>query len=287
MVWWWIGLGLVVLGCGHMRPAERAVAPLLVLEQRLAASQRQTDSNEEGERPGSVVPDTAIAGLPMRRLPTLRESLERLSAEQDTIQETLEHVQQDVQRIGLMVAELTELVRELSRLQPGSRSVPLREPRAGKSSRRRPLVREPAEKSEDPSGSEAATAEKLSNVPPAVLQQYTKALQHIARQEYRSAWGLLEHLLKEAKDPVLVSNARYWRGDIAFRQGHYAQAIEELQTVIQNPAAPKAAAAYALLAESYLRQGDRDRARHFLQTLVQRFPTSEFAPRALKRLQQL
>ncbi len=277
-----------------MRPMERAVPPLMVLEQQLAGLQPQM--REAGDSLGRTAADTAVAGLPARRLPTLREALDQLSTEQNKMRETLEQMQQDIQRMGLMVAELAELAQGLNALRSDTPSTALtrREYRGtrgrGKTVRTRAHATAGEKTSaktvaEHPPEGKATAGGALSNA--AVLQQYTKALQHIARQEYGNAWELLERVVKEAKDPVLLSNAHYWRGDIAFRQGQYGQAITELQAVIQHSAAPKAAAAYALLAESYLRQGDRERARQYFQTLVQRFPTSEFAPRALKRLQQL
>lgn len=113
-----------------------------------------------------------------------------------------------------------------------------------------------------------------------------RALQHIARQEYAEALELLAPLAARAGDPTLQSNARYWRGEILFRQGKYAEALAELHPVAETNA-PKAAAAQALIAEIYLRQGERQKARAAFQSLLQRFPNSEFVVRARKMLQQL
>jgi len=222
--------------------------------------------------------------------------MERLAAEQRLQREALEELQHDIQRMGLLLAELTELMRrapettseravQRAPASPRKRSVLRRHQKALRAS----SVPWPDTLAEQPTGKAQEGGQASSGKLPAasVSAQYARALQLIARQQYGEAWKVLETLTKEAKEPTLLSNIHYWRGDIAFRQGNYAQAIAELQAVVRNPATPKAAAAYALLAESYLKQGERDRARQALQTLVQRFPTSEFAPRARKLLQQL
>ncbi|MEN3026951.1 MAG: tetratricopeptide repeat protein [Chlorobiota bacterium] len=286
-MWWYVlGVSIGLLGC-QVQPVQRTVPPLLVLEQRLQLDSRPS-TNSEGSS-SIQEPDTAVAGVSVRRLPTIRESMERLAAEQVSLRETLEEVQQDIQRTGLLLAELTELARALAGEQRTEvvRPDPPRRPRAR---RQRTSSRRPAQHSLPDQAAGASTAPAVAAstaIPGDVVQRYAKALQHLARREYTEAWNLLESVLKEAKDPAMVSNARYWRGDIAFRQGNYSTAISELQQVLQVPSAPKAAAAHALLAESYLKQGERERARQLLQTLVQRFPTSEFAPRARKLLQQL
>ncbi|MDW7996373.1 MAG: tetratricopeptide repeat protein [Bacteroidota bacterium] len=292
-MWWYLlGVCLVFSGC-QVQPVRRTVPPLLLLEQRLQPEPKPS-TNSEGSS-SIQEPDTAVAGVSVRRLPTIRESMERLAAEQGSLRETLEEVQQDIQRMGLLLSELTELARSVSQTPESivsasnARSVRGRRQRkaSSRSSARLPdtTVRvpggTPTQAVEMPVASEQlwATGD--------LRRRYAQALQHIARREYAEAWVLLERVLMEAKDPVFLTNVRYWRGDIAFRQGNYGQAITELEAVLQNPSAPKAAAAHALLAESCLKQGDRERARQTLQALVRRFPTSEFAPRARKLLQQL
>ncbi len=275
-------------GCGQVQPVRRAVPPLLVLEQRLPPEPPPVRSDTAAVQE----PDTAVAGMPTRRLPTLREAMEQIAGEQTALRETLEEVHRDIQRMGLLLAELTELARtsELSVAPPAAKS-----PSRKAARHRHPTARRrtagPGSSVQEPRDTAAAALQrsspKPSSVPAELMQRYARALQHLARREYAEAWALLEGVLQDAKDPMLVSNVRYWRGDIAFRQGNYAQAITELQAVLQQPAAPKAAAAHALLAECYLKQGDREKARQTLQSLVQRFPTSEFAPRARKLLQQL
>lgn len=280
-----VWLAVCFWGCTQGQPVQRAVPPLVVLEQRLPEARAAVSDTAAGE------PDSAVAGISVRRLPTLRESMERVATEQSALRESVEAIQQEIQRLGMLVAELSELGRsvlEPKAREPSSPTKTVRKSRTARSGERTRRV-QPAEATQT---GKAATAQQAS--PAAVAEPsgeavaaYARALQLIARREYTEAWNALEGVLKQARDPILLSNARYWRGDIAFRQGNYAQAIAELQAVVENPTAPKAAAAHALLAESYLKQGEREKARQVLQTLVQRFPTSEFAPRARKLLQQL
>jgi TolA-binding protein len=243
----------------------------------------------------SLEPDTPVAGMNARRLPTLREAMEQVTAKQDTLHETLLEVREQVLGVRLLVAELADALTLLqgefttprgSVQQPPRRRSAQRRARSAGSAPHGGQEQSPASELPAEAGKNVQRAKPVGE-PVSVVQQYVRALQAIARQQYGEALPLLNAVLAGAKDPTLLSNARYWRGEILFRQGDYAGAAAELQRVAQHPGAPKAAAALALLAECRLKQGDREHARQTLQQLLQQFPTSEFAPRARKLLQQL
>lgn len=288
MRWWYFiaGVGIVV-GCGQPQPIGRPVPPLVLLERQLPAPAATPVK--------SLEPDTPVAGMNARRLPTLREAIEQVTAKQDTLHETLLEVREQILGVRLLVAELADAL-TLVQGEPAAPRASVQQPPRRRSAQRRARSagsarhggREQGAASESPAeAGKGAERAKPVGEPASVVQQYVRALQAIARQQYGEALPLLNAVLSAAKDPTLLSNARYWRGEILFRQGDYAGAAAELQQVAQHPGAPKAAAALALLAECRLKQGNREQARQTLQQLLQQFPTSEFAPRARKLLQQL
>ena len=221
--------------------------------------------------------------------------MEQLLSEQTQTREAVEEVGIELQQMRLLLSELAQMLEGTLQLQ--SRPQVQERSRQRRSTARvsaRPLrTRRPSPSVPDSAGVHVAEQPRTSSSQPQVpavssapQREYVRALQHIARQEYAEALELLAPLAGRTGDPTLQSNARYWRGELLFRQGKYAEALAELHPVAETNA-PKAAAAQALIAEIYLRQGERQKARAAFQSLLQRFPNSEFVVRARKMLQQL
>jgi TolA-binding protein len=294
----WLCIGVWAigwLGCASPQPVRPGLAPLAVLERQLPPPAPEA-APAVSPAPPAEQPDSAIAGVPVpRRIPTLREAMEQLLSEQTQTREAVEEVGIELQQMRLLLGELAQMLEGALQLQSHPQvQERSRQRRSAARASVRPLrTRRPSPSVPDSAGAHVAEQPRTPSsptqapaAPSAPQREYVRALQHIARQEYAEALELLAPLAARAGDPTLQSNARYWRGEILFRQGKYAEALAELHPVAETNT-PKAAAAQALIAEIYLRQGERQKARAAFQSLLQRFPNSEFVVRARKMLQQL
>ncbi|HRK59853.1 MAG TPA: tetratricopeptide repeat protein, partial [Candidatus Kapabacteria bacterium] len=82
-------------------------------------------------------------------------------------------------------------------------------------------------------------------------------------------------------------NSQYWLGESYFATGKYDEAASQFKSVLAQKNSAKLDDAMVMLGETYFRQGKKEEAKKIFTSLISTFPTSEFIPRARKRLQQL
>lgn len=97
-----------------------------------------------------------------------------------------------------------------------------------------------------------------------------------------------ETLLADFPKSQLADNAQYFIGETYYREKWYEKAILEYQKVIENyPAGNKVASALLKQAFSFLKIGETNNARLILKDLIARYPGTEEAGIAKKKLESL
>ncbi len=118
-------------------------------------------------------------------------------------------------------------------------------------------------------------------------KNYDEALKLFKARKYKEAIADLQGLAASSVDDILISNAHYWLGECYYATKQYDDASKEFQKTLTYPKSYKLGAAYVMLGMSYLRLGDKTNARSTWETLVTKYPKSQYATRAKGYLSQL
>jgi len=226
----------------------------------------------------------------------VRAHVETLARNQADFQAELDGVRVDLQsmqgRTGDqarinddMLQDLTLLRNELS-LQIADHEQRLAQLETGVKAVPSPAATRPATVSAQPAASTApvvATAPASESAP----QLYERALKKI-REEQQLAAGreLMETFLKRYPEDALAINAAYWVGETYYAEKAYEKAILQFEDIIQKYGEhPKVASALLKQALAFESSGDTATSKLLLQRVIERFPLSEEATMARKKLQ--
>ncbi|MFP3980792.1 MAG: tol-pal system protein YbgF [Desulfobacterales bacterium] len=114
---------------------------------------------------------------------------------------------------------------------------------------------------------------------------YSTAKQAYDNTEYQAAVQGFELFLEKFPDSEKADNARFWIGEVYFAEKWYEKAILEYENVIKNyPEGNKVRGAYLKQGMAFAKLGENANARLILQTLIQKYPDSDEAKIAKKKL---
>jgi tol-pal system protein YbgF len=116
---------------------------------------------------------------------------------------------------------------------------------------------------------------------------YNAALRAFNDRSYDKALKLFNELLDSYPTGRYSANARYWAGECLYALGRYTEAVASFQGVLRRPASTKTEDALLKMGLSYLKLGNKTRAKETLRELIRRFPDSEYVPRAKGHLENL
>jgi tol-pal system protein YbgF len=128
----------------------------------------------------------------------------------------------------------------------------------------------------------------LTNTAPPLQQTYQSALRDYNSAKYEVANAEFGDVVKYYPQDDLSGNAHFYMGEIAYRQGRYAQAVKQYDAVLEQFAGnPKAPAAELRKGESLLANSQRDAGAQELRSLIQRYPQTPEAAEARSKLNGL
>ena len=138
-----------------------------------------------------------------------------------------------------------------------------------------------------PGGNPGGAASNVPQAPPADqlyndgLRDYNANKNDLASQEFAQ-------YLQVYGNTDLAGNAQFYLGEIAYRQGNFAGAVQSYNKVLdQYPGGNKTAAAQLKKAYALLELGQRDAGVQELRSLISRYPKSPEALQARDRLTKL
>jgi tol-pal system protein YbgF len=117
--------------------------------------------------------------------------------------------------------------------------------------------------------------------------RYESARSKFQMKSYGEAISALQALSASNPTHMLASNCHYWMGECYNAMGDYRKAIAEFQTVLQYRRSYKFADALIMSGLCYLKIGETATARNKFQELIDRYPESEYAPKAMRYLGSL
>jgi tol-pal system protein YbgF len=119
---------------------------------------------------------------------------------------------------------------------------------------------------------------------PEEIRAYESAINIAKGKNYHDAMGELQTLLNSGIKDDYADNCHYWMGECNFQLKDYAQAIQHFQLVQGYKFSEKRDDAQLMIAQSYERLGDKQKAKAEYQKLVEMYPTSEYVKRAKAKL---
>jgi tol-pal system protein YbgF len=120
-----------------------------------------------------------------------------------------------------------------------------------------------------------ASATESGDTPRAL---YDAAYQDLSRGNHELALMGFQEVLSRYPSSELADNAQYWIGEVYYDQKDYAAALEQFRKVEENyPTGDKVPASLLKIGKSLRELGQTAEARRALQSLVERFPSTEEA----------
>lgn len=118
-------------------------------------------------------------------------------------------------------------------------------------------------------------------------QRYEAALNKFHMRLYREAISEFQALANSNPRHILASNCHYWTGECYNAMGQYQNALEAFRKVLTYRNSYKLDDALLMSGLCYLKLGNTQLARDQFQELLDRYPESEYAPKAMRYLGRL
>jgi len=125
-------------------------------------------------------------------------------------------------------------------------------------------------------------------VPARTGDLYKDAYETYQKGDYEGARRKFEAFLKQYPNTELSDNAQFWIGETYYGKKDYEKAILEYEKAIAKyPEGDKVPAALLKQALAFLELGDKTNGRNLLKRVMERYPESEQADMAKKRLEAI
>jgi tol-pal system protein YbgF len=133
---------------------------------------------------------------------------------------------------------------------------------------------------------ETSSEKRASPTTAAVL--YKEAYEAYQKGDLEGSRRKFESFLGQYPNTELSDNAQFWIGEIYFQKKDYERSILEYEKVVTKyPEGDKVPAALLKQALAFSELGDKTNARNLLRRVVERYPTSDQADMAKKKLEAL
>ena len=134
----------------------------------------------------------------------------------------------------------------------------------------------------------ARTPARTGGKPLAENDIYQRAKQAFDKGQYDAAREGFQELIKRYPDSKNADNAQFWIGEIYYREKWYEKAIVEYQKVVESyPKGNKVRSALLKQGYAFANIGDTANASLILKDLIRRYPDSNEATIAKRKLKQL
>jgi tol-pal system protein YbgF len=247
-------LSIGLIGCGG---SEEAMSEDEMVTDTGIAEETPQDQPKQ-DTTDQVVQEQAIQEQPVQEGPTkeqLQSDLDALKSENMQLKDENSSLQQANKEFGTKISDLEAANAALASAPKKSEPVRVqkRQAIAGKSS-----------------------AEEI--------RAYESAISTAKGRNYRNAMEELQTLLNSGIKDDYADNCHYWIGECNFQLKDYSQAIQHFQLVQGYKFSEKRDDAQLMIAQSYERLGDKQKAKAEYQKLLDMYPTSEYAKRAKAKL---
>ena len=129
---------------------------------------------------------------------------------------------------------------------------------------------------------------ELKGVSPGMGDLYRDAYETFYKGDLEGARRKFEAFLKQYPNTELSGNAQFWIGETYYLRKDYEKAILEYEkAIVKYPEGNKIPAAIFKQALAFVELGDKTNARNLLKRLIEKYPLSDQAQLAKKKLETL
>ena len=137
----------------------------------------------------------------------------------------------------------------------------------------------------------ASSQQVLNSAPSSAAVQekvdIQEAINLIKNKDFNQAISSLNSLAATEKDPSTLAGCNYWLGEAHFAIKEWDKSIQYYQQVLRSKDSQYKDNAQAMIAEIHCRVGKINEARQAFSELIEKYPSSQYIPRARRMLQQL
>jgi len=116
---------------------------------------------------------------------------------------------------------------------------------------------------------------------------YQNALRVFNSRNYEKALGAFSDIIKQYPSGTYSDNSNYWSGECCYAMNDFAKAIVFFNKVFEFKNSSKADDAQLKLGMCYMKMGQTALAKTEFKKLIDRYPASEYVPRAQKFVSEL
>ncbi len=144
-----------------------------------------------------------------------------------------------------------------------------------------------------PSKNPPLEGEEVVKIPKKPEEIYNQALDFYYQGRFEEAESMFKKFLDDFKDSPLYDNAMFWTGQIYYSKGEYQKAIKIFSDLVslceegKLKDCNKEPIALLKLAYSYIKLKNLDKAKSTLEKLIKKYPKSEEALVAKRKLREL
>lgn len=119
------------------------------------------------------------------------------------------------------------------------------------------------------------------------IDLYNMGLRSFNSKNYRDAIKIFTDVLTRFPSGEYADNSQFWMGECFFSMGDFTSAIKSYQKVLTINGSPKSDDAQFKIGVTYIKLGQQALARTELETLINRYPASEYVDRARKLIEEI
>lgn len=267
----WLGMLLVsplAAWAAEEGPGQPAVPPQQTVQQTVQSPQ---DIETRVGKLEAVLQNEAVLNL-LKEVQTLKAEISRLRGVTDMQTHTLESLSKRQSDLYLdLDKRLEELNKQAKSVQPAPQPVAA------------VAVSAPAPAAQAPAASPAPKEDPLAE-----SKAYETALNLFRAGEYEKAIAGFGDFLKTYPDSTLAANAQYWTGYSYYARKDYKNALShQLKLVSAYPQSAKVPDALLNIASNQVELNDLSSAKKNLKEIVEKYPGTNAAAIAAKRLNLL
>jgi tol-pal system protein YbgF len=288
----WMGMSLS--GCALTRDVETLDQRTARLQSQMSQLQKENQAlrNELSATKTDVGGETKRSQADLLlKIESLESQLRSLSAGMEEYKDFLKKPSKEIDRVKEDVATRTKLLEERSKALEGKdkaledRVKLLEENLRAIDAKIDRLTSKQQETEKSASAREMTSETKTASLSRGAGDLYKDAYESFQKGNLDAARKKFETFIRQYPNTELSDNAQFWIGETYYLKKDYEKAILEYEKAISKyPEGDKVPAALFKQAIAFLDLGDKTNGRNLLKRVIERYPHSDQAEMAKKRL---
>jgi len=276
-------LGILLFGCASSRDVQVLDRGLDVLQSQISTLQKENKSSKNEISDLRTENQKLKADLSLR-LENLQSEVRTLSTRVEEYQELLKRPSKETDRLKEEMEGRLKTIEEKKKTQD-EKLKEIEDRLKGVDGRMAASTSRPES---ERMASTRETLSELKGVSTGMGDLYKDAYETFHRGDLEGARRKFEAFLKQYPNTELSDNAQFWIGETYYVKKDYEKAILEYEkAIVKYPEGDKIPAALFKQAYAFLELGDKTNARNLFKRVIEKYPQSEQAAIAKKKLETI